>query len=230
MYIRGLPLSKHKKVDKQQHLILLNSQLLLGLAERVRSVESVSFDVFRLKSNLCIPTAAKEAGNKIADNRKSAQHSGKIWKVDFPIHIVIWLAVVKAWAAVACTNNEADIIKVTEYLNTVTTAKGGCKMVALDMPYFRCINMYDEDYSKIIVNVVSNQSATFEIWTKMLAWIGSDDIGGTRLQGRAPRNGKERSIAKLLDHFSEAPRQPRQQRRSKQKGYSDEEFDSLDGF
>lgn len=54
----------------------------------------------------------------------------------------------------------------------------------------------------MLVNCVANSSTTRGIWSQMMQWMLSDACGGIRLQGTAPRNGKERSIVKILDSIS----------------------------
>ena len=71
------------------------------------------------------------------------------------------------------------------------------QQVAPDIPYFRVLDMKKKDNCKLIVNCQSEGSATCKVWMRMIQWITAKD--GVRLQGVAPRNGKEREITNTLD-------------------------------
>ena len=81
-----------RKKDDFQNLILLNSEAVLGIYQRLRAVETVCFEFFKMSNALVIPIAAKAAGKRIADQRKAHRDQGKTWKLEHPIHAVIWLA------------------------------------------------------------------------------------------------------------------------------------------
>ncbi len=73
------------------------------------------------------------------------------------------------------------------------------KQAAHDIAHFRVLDMKKKDKCKIIVHCKSAGAVTCEIWLPKAKWIRAPSQGGERLQGVAPRDGKERNIAKTLD-------------------------------
>ncbi len=79
------------------------------------------------------------------------------------------------------------------------TAFGAETQECKDICCFRVLDMKKKENCKLIVNCQSEGSATCKVWLLMAKWTCAPTQGGERLQGVAPRNGKERKIAKTLD-------------------------------
>ena len=192
------PKPKRQKKDDFQILSLLNSEAVLGIYQRLRAVETVCFEFFKMSNALVIPIAAKAAGKRIAEQRKVFRDQGKTWKLEHPIHAVIWLAVVVKWRDTAFGADTQEYKDITEYLAQANVGQN-MKQVAHDICYFRVLDMKKKENCKLIVNCQSEGSATCKVWLLMAKWTCAPTQGGERLQGVAPRNGKERKIAKTLD-------------------------------
>lgn len=163
-------------------------------------MESVCFEFYQLPSSNVICVAAKACALKIAETRKTYRIQSKTWKLDYPIHVAIWSAVLQEWAKTLAEDNPHKKL-MTDYLAKATADKTNNtrKKMAMEIPYWRRLDMYDKEQTKLIINCQAMGETTHDIWHIMKAYIVSPAVQGKRLLGVAPRNAKERKIAKFLD-------------------------------
>ncbi len=190
------PKNNKKGKDAYQALTLMNSEAVLALMQRMRAAESMIFEFFKVPAQLVIPLAAKACGQRIAETRKAMRAQNKTYKLANPIHSVVWLAVLLEWGKSAFASGSQEHSELEAYLLWAKTSNN-MKQICQDIPYFRRLDMHDKNFTKLIVCCGSEGSSTCKLWTHMVRWMCSH--GAERLQGMAPRNSKERKIAKALD-------------------------------
>ncbi len=171
-------------------------EAIVGIYQRLRAVEAVSFEFYIFETSLVVAQAAKACAERISEKRKEAQVQKKTWKLDYPIHVAIWIAVVQEWGKATFAVDTAEYKDIDGYLKW---APHNTKTVALEMPYFRRLDCHDKTKTRLIVCCQSPESATYKVWRTLVSWILSPTIKGEMLYGVAPRNAKERKLQKWLD-------------------------------
>jgi len=112
-------------------MTICNSEAIVGIYQRCRAVEAVSFEFYIFETSLVVAQAAKACAGRISEKRKEAQVQKKTWQLDYPIHVAIWVAVVQEWGKATFAAESAEYKGIDGYLKW---APHNTKTVALEMP------------------------------------------------------------------------------------------------
>ncbi len=75
---------KGKKKDIFQQMTICNSEAIVGIYQRLRAVEAVSFEFYIFETSLVVAQAAKACAGIISEKRKEAQVQKKTWRLGLP--------------------------------------------------------------------------------------------------------------------------------------------------
>ena len=188
---------KTNEQEKQQQtaicqsatLIKFNALLSVGLASRVRGIESMLLWCYMFDSDdECMDSMGeigKEHNNSIAEAKKN----GTSYDPEAPVHIMMWIAVMEILSpsitAIASYTEElhADYLVLTK-----------------DVLYFRKIRCHDKTKSRMLVHLRPDSQAEMAWLTHVVPHLKSTK-GVVQKFGVAPRSGPERKLLHELQRL-----------------------------
>lgn len=185
------PDAKFLKGDKSSQMLVLTARLLLGVAARTRALENANYSCLLGQDRKTqISAKIKEVGEKWDSKLKGAIQRGEKITPAAPIHVIQWIAGVEALIG------EVDPSAKSDLSSYVAKSKENLNDVCNECHYFRRLPCFKEGEFKILVKVRVG-STTEQAWFVMKRHLLAR--GFKVMSGIAPRNKKERELAKMLD-------------------------------
>ena len=188
------PDAKLLKGDKASQMQILTARLLLGVAARTRALENANYEcLLGQERRTQIGSKIKEVGEKWDHKLKQAIARGEKITPAAPIHVIQWIAAIEALIT------EVDPAAKKDLEQYVTKAKEDLQQVCVEVHYFRRIPCFKDGEFKLLVKVRVGSTAE-QGWFVMKKHLITRQF--RLMNGVAPRNKKERELAKMLDDFS----------------------------